>query len=223
MADKHPYTPGGPGGLVAAITHLRKSFPKTVDSDTLKKLSIAPKNESYIINILRFIGAIDANGARTDGAASTFTKGDDEFKTAFEQMVRNAYSDLFELQKEDAWTLSADKLLSYFRGADQTSELVGKHQATTFQVLAAFAGHGELSSASSSKTGASKSNNTPKPAKIKTKGQENGVPKLPEQPKPSDFGLTVRVEVNLPPGGDQDTYDKIFRSIRENLLPHHGK
>jgi len=33
-----------------------------------------------------------------------------------------------------------------------------------------------------------------------------------------DIGLTVRIEVNLLPAGDQDTYDRIFRSIRENLL-----
>jgi hypothetical protein len=33
-----------------------------------------------------------------------------------------------------------------------------------------------------------------------------------------EFGLTVRIEVNLPATGDQDTYDKIFKSIRENFL-----
>jgi hypothetical protein len=32
------------------------------------------------------------------------------------------------------------------------------------------------------------------------------------------FGLTVRIEINLPSSGDQDTYDKIFKSIRENLI-----
>lgn len=31
-------------------------------------------------------------------------------------------------------------------------------------------------------------------------------------------GLTVRIEVNLPASGDQATYDRIFRSIRENLI-----
>ena len=31
-------------------------------------------------------------------------------------------------------------------------------------------------------------------------------------------GLTVRIEINLPAVDDQDTYDKIFKSIRENLL-----
>ena len=33
-----------------------------------------------------------------------------------------------------------------------------------------------------------------------------------------DLGLTVRIEINLPATGDQETYDKIFKSIRENLL-----
>jgi hypothetical protein len=36
--------------------------------------------------------------------------------------------------------------------------------------------------------------------------------------KQPDVGLTVRIEVNLPPAADQETYDRIFRSIRENLL-----
>jgi hypothetical protein len=34
----------------------------------------------------------------------------------------------------------------------------------------------------------------------------------------NNLGLTVRIEINLPAGGDQDTYDRIFKSIRENLL-----
>ena len=33
-----------------------------------------------------------------------------------------------------------------------------------------------------------------------------------------DVGLTVRIEVNLPPAADQETYDRIFKSIRANLL-----
>lgn len=34
----------------------------------------------------------------------------------------------------------------------------------------------------------------------------------------SDVGLTVRIEVNLPPGGDADTYDAIFASIKKHLM-----
>ena len=34
----------------------------------------------------------------------------------------------------------------------------------------------------------------------------------------SDVGLTVRIEVNLPLGGDAKTYDAIFASIRKHLM-----
>lgn len=197
MADKHPYTPAGPGGLITVINQLRKSFPKTVDSDTLKKLSIAPKNESYVINILRFIGAIDVNGTKTEEAASTFTKSDDEFKQAFEKMVKAAYSGLFELHSDAAWTLPGDKLLSFFRGTDQTSELVGKLQTATFQVLAAFAGHGELPTASGTKASAAKSTGVPKAAKANQKPQAKAEAKAkkPEHvdPKSGDFGLMLAI------------------------------
>jgi len=30
--------------------------------------------------------------------------------------------------------------------------------------------------------------------------------------------LTVRIEVNLPPGGDASTYDAIFASIKKHLM-----
>ena len=45
-------------------------------------------------------------------------------------------------------------------------------------------------------------------------------PPVPDQGKSASAGmaLTVRVEINLPAGGDQETYDRIFKSIRENLL-----
>jgi hypothetical protein len=33
-----------------------------------------------------------------------------------------------------------------------------------------------------------------------------------------DVCLTVRIEVNLPPGGDADTYDAIFASIKKHLM-----
>jgi hypothetical protein len=168
VAEKHPYSPGGPGGVTGTINQLRKSFPKTVDADTLRKLSIAPKNESYIINILRFIGAIDTNGTRSDQAGAIFTKSDDEFKQAFEGMVKTAYADLFELYNESAWTLAPEKLQSYFRGTDQTSELVGRHQATTFQILASFAGHGEPLGTSGTKS--TTKTKAPTVAKTKSNG-----------------------------------------------------
>ena len=106
MAERHPYSPG-PGGITAAISQFRKSFPKTINSETLKQLGIAPKNESYVINVLRFIGAIDKEGKQTEKAATVFAHHNDEdFQKAFEGLVKEAYSDLFALHKDSAWESS---------------------------------------------------------------------------------------------------------------------
>ena len=64
MADKHPYV-NGTGGLIQVLDHLKKSFPATLSAEVLKKLGFAPKNESYIINTVRFLKLIDDKGART--------------------------------------------------------------------------------------------------------------------------------------------------------------
>src|SRR5438477_12229083 len=86
----HPYLSTS-GSIAAAVNQFRKAFPATVNAETLKKLSIAPNNESYLINILRFIGAIDEAGNRTEKAQSAFSKHDDaEFQKALEALIKSA-------------------------------------------------------------------------------------------------------------------------------------
>jgi len=219
LAERHPYAPG-PGGIAAAITQFRKSFPANVTAETLKQLGIAPKNESYVINVLRFIGAIDKDGNRTNKAEAVFSHHDDgDFQNAFEELVKAAYGDLFDLHKDATWGLSANKLIAFFRSKDKTTDLVGRKQAATFQLLAGFAGHGAPPApapAPATPKGSAKSRpaKQPKATKVTTgdsQPQTGGA-------QGREFGLTVRIEVNLPPAGDQETYDRIFRSIRENLL-----
>src|SRR2546427_3646057 len=103
MADKHPYVTG-PGALVQVVTHFRKSFPGTVDASTLQKLGFAPNNESYVLNVLRFLGLIDQEGKRTTEATKTFNlHEDDDFSKAFAALVSKAYTALFELHGDAAW------------------------------------------------------------------------------------------------------------------------
>src|SRR5262249_10657338 len=139
VPDKHPYI-SGTGAVTNAVNQLKKSFPQKVTAETFKKLGIAPNNESYIINILKFVGAIDEEGTRSAEALAIFSKHDKkEFEEAFGQMVKAAYADLFGLHGDAAWNLDTNKLISFFRTSDKTSDLVGRRQAATFQVLAAFA------------------------------------------------------------------------------------
>jgi uncharacterized protein DUF5343 len=219
MSDKHPYMSGS-AGLMQAVNHLRRSFPAQVTAETLKKLGIAPNNETYVINILRFINVLDEAGNKTAQAASVFAKHDTtEFQKAFTEMIAAAYSGLYELHGAETWNLATDKLISYFRETDHTSSLVGQRQAGTFQALAALSGHGEIPA---TKIGT--------PARTERKQSQSVIPRVSNRVSSakkddgdtkalsSNVGLTVRIEVNLPVSGDQETYDRIFKSIRENLL-----
>lgn len=219
MSEKHPYANVN-GGLIQLLDRLRKSFPTIVDADLLKKLAIAPKNESYIINVVRFLGLIDDQGKGTAEANKIFTLHEDQaFQQAFAAVVKKAYSGLFDIYKDETWTQAEGKLISYFRQTDQSSEIVGGRQASTFKALAAYAGRsGEIVPTQKSKGTA------PKAAKTKTKPgavtpPPSGQGKAAQDPNGDRrVALTVRVEINLPAGGDKETYDRIFKSIRENLM-----
>ena len=177
------------------------------------------------MSILRFIGLVDADGKKAAIANKVFSAGDPEFQTQFGELVKKAYKDLFDLHADASWKLPQDKLISFFRSTDHTSAITGQRQASTFQTLAGLSGQTEINL----KTPSSSTPKSPKPkAKLaKQKASKVAEPgaaplsingDLPAKNGAKDVGLTVRIEVNLPAGADQDTYDRIFKSIRENLL-----
>jgi len=220
MANRYPNTPVT-GALSQLVDQLRKSFPSSVSADTLKKLGIGPNNESYLLNVLRFVGVLDKEGGKTDTAKDVFSRHkDDEFRSGFADMIQAGYEELFELYGDSAWALSRDDLIHFFRSADESSEIVGKRQASTFEVLAEKAGMREGGTSGTLGDNNSKSKSTRKVAAEKTSPPKRTVSKPANTGggRPKDMGLTVRVEVNLPAEGDQATYDRIFKSIRQHLI-----
>lgn len=225
MADSrpHPYI-SGPKNISKMVERLRQSSHlKNIDTRTVEKYGIAPKNERYVINALQFIGIIDKEGKKTDKATEVLSiSGDKEFSEAFSELVKISYATLFELYGEAAWSLSKDDLVTFFRTNDRTSDATGELQAATFRVFAGLSGietpapaktkngvikRGEKTSAVARK----KSNPSKKTAEQFTNG-------IGDADKTKDFGLTVRVEFNLPANGNKETYDNIFKSIKENLI-----
>lgn len=169
---------------------------------------------------------IDDEGQRTTGAQKNFSQHDDAtFKKQFAEAVKKAYSSLFDLHGDGSWSLDRETLITFFRQSDQTTAIVGKLQASTFQLLAGFAGHKEVPEAKPRKMNSAKKD----PVKKVTQSvnRTTGEPTKHSQDSQlitnnasnnPNIGLTVRVEINLPADGDQETYDRIFKSIRENLL-----
>jgi hypothetical protein len=128
MANSHPYISGA-GNITAMISQLRKNFPATVTTDTVKKIGLASNNESYVINAIQFLGLIDEEGKRTaKGQEVLATHDQTEFESAFGVMVKEAYSDLFETHGDAAWDLDRDKLVNYFRKTDKTSDVIGRQR-----------------------------------------------------------------------------------------------
>lgn len=224
MATTYPYISSA-GPVVKTVERFRKQFPAEVTAETLRKLGIAPKNESYVINIIKFLGLIDEAGKKVEANTKAFLQTDDsKFTEQFAQVVQSSYKGLFDLFGDEAWTRERDGLVTFFRESDGSSDVVGKRQAITFNALAALSGHGEVFVP---RTGATTSGNgtsvaakskpksaTAAPAKVKSDTKEKPAPQVAA----GAVGLTVRIEVNLPADGDQKTYDAIFRSIRKNLI-----
>ncbi len=221
----HPYI-SGPGNITQMIGYLRKNFPATVTSETVKKYGLASNNESYVINALQFIGLIDEVGKRQENAHNVLTTHDEEeFRSKFAGLIKTAYSELFDMYGDEAWTLPKAKLIGYFRQSDKTSDIIGARQAAVFQVFRSIAGYEALSEP---KGPAATGEKKPKAAavkapKAKVEGATVGVTEpanpVAEIPPKPDMALTVRIEINLPAGGTQETYDAIFKSIKANLYP----
>jgi len=225
----HPYISGA-GNIGQMIGYLRKNFPAVVTSDTVKKFGLASNNESYVINALQFLGVIDQDGKRTDKGHDVFVLGDPDFTVAFENLVRDAYKELFELRGNDAWTMTKQQLTGYFRTADKTSEAIGTRQANVFIMFRNLAGHEQADDGAAAKSAAKPKQARQNPAQPKRKSAAAGAPKsdaaelfASEGPKKGGdsrrgMALTVRIEINLPAGGSKETYDNIFKSIRANLI-----
>ncbi|MBN9151631.1 MAG: DUF5343 domain-containing protein [Cryobacterium sp.] len=220
MAVTYPYI-SGQSALQRAFEQFRKAFPPVIDASLLKRFGIAPANESYLINIFRFLGLIDEDGKKVDANTDFFFQSEDAFKVGLENRLSVTYADLFAERGDGAWNEDRDTLATWFRVNDKTSDLIGTRQATTFLTLAALAGHGELPKVPLSMTkgsGASKPKTPKRKPEMLDSSRKLNSPNNSDGHKGPEFGLTVRVEVNLPAEGTAETYDAIFASIRKNLI-----
>ena len=145
---------------------------------------------------------------------------DEDFSKSFEVLIKKAYSALFDLHGDDSWDLARDELITFFMQNDHTSPTVGKRQADTFKILAGLSGHGKLPASRGDKV---KKTASPKKKTSKTsaKPKENATQSsdaIANSEGNKNIGLTVRMEINLPADGSKETYDNIFKSIKENLI-----
>jgi len=216
---KHPYI-SGPKNIGLIINQLRSSFPSKVTVETIKKFRIAPKNERYLIHALKFTKIIDSDGAPVSQNKNIFfCQNETDFQTGFAEIIKEAYSELYDKYSENMWALTDSDLIQFFREADHTTDKVGKRQAGVFKAFSALSGKIELSTKGTkpSPRDASKPRRTTSPAR-------RAAEKVEQSTKPSSnsivehLGMSIKIDVNLPSEASKETYDHIFKSIREHLI-----
>jgi hypothetical protein len=149
------------------------------------------------------LGVVDEEGKRVVTKSSAFVQQrEDAFSSEFEKLIKDAYRDIFELHGDHAWDLDKNDLTHFFRTSDHSSEVVGERQAGTFAYLAAVAGHAREPAMPE----AARRRDASATRKSRSVGKASA-PRRIEELRVSDgaprFGLTVRIEVNLPAEGDQ--------------------
>ena len=196
------------------IEKLRRSVPQKIDIDYLKKVNIAPKNESYLIGILKFMGIVDDENNPTEKAREVFAiHRDEEFGEELSKIIRDAYKEIFDLNGEEAWNLPLDDLISYFRQASKSSGVVGERQAKTFSTLAEISGKRKIVGGRKVRRRAQKASSLNSSATKKEKTDS-----LQKAHKEQEISMCIKIEINIPGGQSKEVYDDIFRSIKENLM-----
>ncbi|MFC1944180.1 DUF5343 domain-containing protein [Chloroflexota bacterium] len=100
-----PYAPWSE--MEKVLKRLRGFRPPCVDIAFLQTHRIAPRNERAVINALKFLGIIDADGVPTELLAR-LKGGDSEYRENLAAIVKSAYADLFarvDIQDADVQTL----------------------------------------------------------------------------------------------------------------------
>ena len=211
-----------PGVLTKAVNQFRTAtFPAVVDVATLKRLEIAPTNESYIVTAFKFLGFINDDGTRNDDEMAFFFEDESGFQSGLEAAMRRAYKALFDDRGDAVWTLPGETLTAWFRVADKTSALVAKRQARTFTTLAALAGHETRGT-----NGTSRATATARPAKAapaaKAAASKTGNPgSTKAAPSPPEGGpaLHVDVQIHIASDASAEQIDQIFASMAKHLYP----
>ena len=215
MVHSHPYISGA-GNITKMIGHLRSHFPATVTSETVKRFEIAGNNESSVINTLQFLKVIDQDGNQIRENTTAFQQqNDQDFQQRFKILVEKAYEQLFKSHRDESWALNDETLITFFRQTDHTSEIIGKRQANVFKSLAALSGMREQPTEKQP----TKTKTPGKTASSSKRKMSQATSKKPVSNRLVDsLGMSIKIDINLPADASKETYENIFKSIREQLL-----
>ena len=175
--------------------------PSKVTQEYLESVGYKTKNDRALITVLKFIGFLDQDGRPTDSYRLSRDKG--KSRAVMAEALRKSYSELFATFP-DAQNRDNEALRNFFSTRMKVSGNIIADVANTFKVLCEF---GDFAAPISEQPHES----------IPIAGSQSGV-NIPTSPVASGMTINVNIQLQLPPTENAEIYDKIFQSLKKNLL-----
>lgn len=179
--------------------------PDKFDSEYLLSIGYRSHNDRSMIKVLKFVGFLDADGKPSENYNEYRNKDNSEAVMA--TRLRTSYSELFKIYP-DAYNKDGEALRNFFRTHTKGGESVLSLIVSTFTVLCEFAdfeaeGSGETLS------------------KVPVEGVRIDLGKgkrAEETTAGHPIVINLNVQLQLPLTEDTTIYDRIFQSLKKNLL-----
>ena len=189
-------------------SRLRQAVPRVVDESYIR--TITGRAESYALNVvqnLRAIGLINDEGKPTDLAAKL--RNDNRYSEACKEIIQSVYPP--ELTQHGYTSSQRREIHEWFLVSAGLSESTARKKAAFYRILVSEIDPNELLGSYEDDLEEKLQDEAESKKVVKPK-------KVALDPNQKHITLTVRMEINLPSGADAETYDNIFKSIKENLL-----
>jgi hypothetical protein len=131
--------------IAKVIELISKRNLNEVGPDYFERYGFGASDATLAIGTLKFLGVLDETGKSTEKMRSLQLLGEPRQK-AFQQILRESYSELFETTGEP-YNLPSDELINEFMHSYRVSPRLAKPAAVAFQKLSEFAGWREETSA----------------------------------------------------------------------------
>ena len=202
------YSPNPPR-MIAFFSKIQTiSIPGKVTQKFLLSLGFKSNNDRYLPKILRSLGFTDESNVPTERWKAYRSK--EKASKIMTEAISEAYSSLFTMYS-DAYRKDDEAITNFFTAHSTVGQKAISFMVRTFKALCESADFNEVHEIPEKET-APLPEVTPTPAETILKST------LQTQSESQGITLNINIQITLPETKDSSIYDKIFESLRNNLI-----
>jgi hypothetical protein len=200
-------------GITRFLNHIRSAgVPTKVNGPYLQSASFRNSNDTALITIFKLLGFIDKSGAPTD-LWKQYRGDATQARIVLGRAIKSTYEGLFALYP-DAPNRTDETIGNWIRANTTYGGESVERAIRTFRALCAEATFED-----------SKQDHTPEVTREEPSNTQTTVPAPAAQPAasaPAHFpvrpGITINIELQIPPTDDPTVYDNFFAAMRKHLF-----